>query len=83
MPDFKIPRHVGLGPYPETFEDSEVDCIFPFIFNGTTYTSCALYNVEGLISPVFLCPVRTIKGQYTSDGIPWFTVDDIITIGNL
>ena len=81
IPFADVPPHLGTGSYPQTFEDSEADCIFPFIFNGTKYTSCALYNINGLTFPVFLCPIRTIKGQYEDDGTPWYTVDDMRAVG--
>ena len=81
IPFADVPPHLGVGPYPATYEDSEAECIFPFIFNGTKYTSCALYNIDGLTFPVFLCPIRTIKGQYADDGTPWYTVDDMRSVG--
>ena len=81
VPDMQTGRYLGVDLFPASYEDSETECIFPFIFNGTTYTSCALYNVDGLTFPVFMCPVRTIKNQYTSDGTPWYTAEDLITLG--
>ena len=81
VPDMQTGRVIGVDLFPATYEDSETECIFPFIYNGTTYTSCALYNVDGLTYPVFMCPIRTIKDQYTSDGTPWYKAEDLITLG--
>ena len=32
----------------DDLEDLELNCIFPFILNGTRYDTCALYDVEEL-----------------------------------
>jgi len=60
-----------------SLEPREADCIFPFIFNGTKYDSCVIFEIEGLVFPVFVCPIRTIRGQRSEDGVPIYTVDDI------
>ena len=61
-------------------EGLEQECIFPFIFEGIRYDTCALYDIEDLLFPVFRCPVRTIKNQYSEDGIPFYTVEDFVSV---
>ena len=41
----------------------EVECIFPFYYNGKEYNKCVLFDESGFVFPVFRCPTResTVK----------------------
>ena len=44
----------------------EVECIFPYSFDGRNYTECLVFGIEGFTQPVFRCPMRTIKDRGTN-----------------
>jgi len=48
-------------------EELELECIFPFYYNGRLYEECILFNELEFVYPVFRCPIRPIST--TIDGI--------------
>merc|ERR1712142_932179 len=48
-------------------EDIEIECIFPFYYNGKKYNECILFNELDFVYPRFSCPIR--KMTTTTDGI--------------
>lgn len=38
----------------------ELECIFPFYYEGKLYDECILLQEDGFVYPVFRCPVRNI-----------------------
>ena len=48
----------------------EARCIFPYYIDGQEYTGCTQTEIQDFTKPVFICPIRTIKGSgnnYTSE----------------
>jgi len=52
------------------FEEVELECIFPFYFNGTLYNECIPVSSLHFVYPVsFSCPIRPISTLNETDGI--------------
>ena len=55
----------------------EARCLFPFTLNGESHSSCIMREIEDFTQPVFMCPIRTVKGagpsgtDYTDDHITY------------
>ena len=46
----------------DTRDGIEAKCLFPFSLNGESHDTCLMSAVEDFTRPVFLCPIRTVKG---------------------
>jgi len=58
----------------ETF-DGEVECIFPFYYNGKKFNECVLFDESDFVFPVFRCPTRNITT--TINGVSSFIFEDL------
>jgi len=58
----------------ETF-DGEVECIFPFYYNGKKFNECVLFDESDFVFPVFRCPTRNITT--TINGVSSFIFADL------
>ena len=38
-------------------------CVFPFYLDAIQYSKCILLDQNGLLTPVFRCPIRSVKNQ--------------------
>ena len=62
---------------PDKEEEPEVPCIFPFYLDNVEQNSCVLNtNLESFTIPVFLCPIRSVRGQEIN-GVLSFTRADL------
>ena len=63
----------------ESLQTNEVECIFPFYYNGRKYNECVLFDESDFVFPVFRCPTRNITTKI--DGVNSFTFDVGLTSG--
>ena len=82
---FNIPGQILIN-FPTVQDDVQTKCIFPFILNDIKYSTCILLDQNGFVTPVFRCPIRSVKNQkignsysYTQDqlhfGDVWTSVN--------
>jgi len=56
--------------------DIEVECKFPFYYNGKKYDECILLDEEDFVYPIFRCPIRDITTKI--DGINSFEFSSLV-----
>ena len=61
-----------------TVASTERPCIFPFYIDDQLFESCVAYGVNGLNSPVFICPTFNIITK--RDGINAYTSDQYVQL---
>ena len=66
----------------DSLDGIEAPCLFPFTLNGESHNSCIMQEIEDFTQPVFMCPIRTVKGagpsgtDYTDDHVTYLGVRD-------
>ena len=66
----------------EAVEGIELPCLFPYYFDGQLVTECTQFDLGGLNSPTFVCPLRNITTKI--DGINSFNssiLTNLLSIG--
>ena len=59
---FNIPSHIAIN-FPIIQDDVQTKCVFPFYLDAIQYSKCILLDQNGLLTPVFRCPIRSVKNQ--------------------
>ena len=72
---YNIPSLILLQ-FPLTQEDVQTRCVFPFHLDDVQYSSCILRDHNGLLTPVFRCPIRSVANQKIGN-IYSYTKDDL------
>jgi len=60
----------------EYLENLEIECKFPFYYEGKLYDECILLDEEGFLYPIFRCPIRDITTKI--DGINSFEFTGLV-----